>query len=541
VLRRIDRFIIALTLLTLVGTLGLQVNPWPRDGWFESQYFVIGSFPGHDNYTPIAAPALLYLAAHGIAVLLGLGLAGEFYVASVLQNLLLLLSAYFVYRTLVLSRMRGVAGPIAVIFLLTALSTRLPQGFYSENTVLFLISAVLLALASTIDEPGASGGKFWIKALVCGLLVGLAVLTRLTPLILIPAITLLLWSRLPRKRSIQFAGSLIAISALLLAGAVLGNHARFGRYELTNSSGRHLWQGVKDFSDAALANSGDYQALKRIDPHIEGKSWWEISPIPPDDYTGPDPREPLLRKLSREAILEAPGLYLLEGVEKFVATVGVGPYLPDKQRGGANPLNRTEFLPSLAILMHVPAAVSGAVEAGFRGVHEAFRRLYVITIFLIVASGIAMLLERLARRDVRRGADRRRARILLITLFVAASAPVALLPVADVGFKLSAIGASVLCLVLLGFFARLLGRTLHDGTGFEPGDARISLFLFSAFVFFGSLWGSWQLEYPGPRYVVPYLSLWSIQLAVSISYWMQQWAALRAGKSDLVAATRCEA
>ena len=64
------------------------VNPFPHDGWFESQYRLFGRFPGADNYSPIAAPALLYASVHQLAVLTGHGLEAEFYLGSLLQNLM---------------------------------------------------------------------------------------------------------------------------------------------------------------------------------------------------------------------------------------------------------------------------------------------------------------------------------------------------------------------------------------------------------------------------------------------------------------------
>src|SRR5262245_1080984 len=108
---------ILLAALTLLVAAGATVNPWPRDGWYQTQYFLFGSFHDWDNYTPIAAPALLYGCAHWLAQLCGLDLAGEFYIASALQNLLLVVSAYFVYRSLVLLDLSRAALPLALVFL----------------------------------------------------------------------------------------------------------------------------------------------------------------------------------------------------------------------------------------------------------------------------------------------------------------------------------------------------------------------------------------------------------------------------------------
>ncbi len=157
--RRVDWTLVALPLISLAVMLGSKVNPWPRDGWFETQYFLFGHYPGYDNYAPVSAPALLFRMGHVIAVALGLDLAGEFYIGVVLQNLLVLLSAYFVYLTLKAMRFTALAGPVAIGFLLCVLSTNLPQAFYSESTVVFLMAAVMLVV---VLLPEAGGGpKFW--------------------------------------------------------------------------------------------------------------------------------------------------------------------------------------------------------------------------------------------------------------------------------------------------------------------------------------------------------------------------------------------
>src|SRR5579863_1993420 len=159
--RRIDRMLLVLALPTVISALGATVNPYPTDRWYETQYLLLGSFPGHDNYTPIAAPALLYHAAYLIAAHAGVGLAGEFYIASVLQNLLLLLSAWMIYHTLRAMRFTQFAAPISIGFLLFILSTGLPQAFWSENATIFLMAAVLLTLAALLARPGISPSRFW--------------------------------------------------------------------------------------------------------------------------------------------------------------------------------------------------------------------------------------------------------------------------------------------------------------------------------------------------------------------------------------------
>ena len=397
---RVDRTLVTLTLISLAVTLGLKVNPWPRDGWFETQYFLVGHFPGYDNYSPISAPALLYRLAHAIAIGMGLDLAGELYVGVALQNLVVLLSACFVYFTLKSMRLAAVAGPVAIGFLLCVLSTNLAQSFYSESTVIFLMSAAMLVVASVPVHAEEAGVKFWALTVTGGVLVGLLVLTRMTPIFLIPAIALLFFRRMPMRRVAQFTGVLLAMTALFVGTTVLANHARFDRYELTNSSGRHLWQGVTELADdETLANSSEYQHLKTLTPRIQGLNWWEIPPA--GFFTIEDPREPMLGRLSKEVIRNAPARYLLQGAKKFVTTIGVAPYRlgAGGPEGHSNPLQRTELLPSVATSMGA-GVYTRAVEGVMRRVYIAFTWGYPVTILAIAL----MWVVRVVRRDRSAGA-----------------------------------------------------------------------------------------------------------------------------------------
>ena len=90
------KIISLLGLMTLISALFLPVNPWPLDGWFHTQDRLIGVFPGADNYTPIAAPAVFYKINHLLSAVLDLGTTGEFYLASVAQNGLIFVSAFAV-------------------------------------------------------------------------------------------------------------------------------------------------------------------------------------------------------------------------------------------------------------------------------------------------------------------------------------------------------------------------------------------------------------------------------------------------------------
>jgi hypothetical protein len=184
---------------------------------------------------------------------------------------------------------------------------------------------------------------------------------------------------MPVRRIAQLTGVAVAASVLFIGVTVLANHARFGRYELTNSSGRHVWQGVMAITDNA---------------QFRGLNWWEV---PPEGFfiTRQDPREPLLAVLSRQTIREKPGQYLLQGVKKFVTTITVPPYYfgTGGTKGHTNPLNRTELLPSMASVMHA-GAYEKVVHGVMRRLYIAFKWIYPVTIVVIGVTWVALVVRR---------------------------------------------------------------------------------------------------------------------------------------------------
>jgi len=508
---RIDSTVLALTLISAISTLLSRVNPWPTDRWYETQYFLFGRFPGHDDYTPIAAPALLYKAVHAVAAASGLHLTGEFYLASAAQNLLLLLSACMIYSTLKLMRLGKFSTAAAICFLLLVLTTGLPQAFWSENVGLFLMSVVILTVATLLYGIGTSPQKFWILTILCGLSTGLLVVTRLTPVFLIPIIALLLFRRVPARQTVQITGTVTLMTLLLVTCSALANHARFGRYELSNSSGRHLWQGVKDISDRALADSSDYQTLKRLDPHIQGKNWWEIPPRSPDPvgYVQADPREPLLASLSRQAIRNSPAIYLHEGAYKFVRSVGSAPYRLGFDMGHWNPLNRADFLPPPSSAMRLPAIYGQTWDVVLGGVYTVFTWLYPISIFAIAISCLGMLAEYLYRLN---------SWMLSLAAFLCGGVILAAIPLANSGLSLRGIIGSIACASLLLIGTSILYEKFR-ASGFAPDQPGASFPLPLAALFFGSLWFSWQVEAADTRNTLPYLPFWAIMLASVGAWW----------------------
>lgn len=518
---RVNWVILVLALLTICGALTLIVNPWPRDRWYLTSYMLFGSFPGYDDYTPVSVPAFLYFGAHSLARVLGLDLAGEFYVASLMQDLMLFLSACFLYWAIRLMRMPRVAATVAIAFLIVVFLIGLPHTFYSENAVICLMSALILTFAAILHGRDLSERRFWTLAIVSGVLIGLLVVTRMTPVLLIPLMPVLFWRRLPARRITVVVGAAMVITLTLLMGLAISNHARFGRYEVTNSSGRHLWQGVKDFSDRALAGSREYQALERVKPRLQGTYWDKIPPAGPY-RTVADPREPMLKRLAMQAIRNAPGLYLLHGVKKFVREIGQAPSQDLHAPAGEawNPLRRTEPLPPLLDVMHVPPKFSAAGRALLQVGYDAFERVYPISIVVLALSGMAMASEHTHRVLSRRWAHAARPlRLLLLSVFLVAGVLLAAIPFSVFGRTRDGYIEGGLCALLVGFVTSLLADTLGKRSATASTGEDHSLFFFSALAFFGSLWFTWQVEFQAPRYALPYLPFWAMMLAIAVPYW----------------------
>src|SRR6202142_1749808 len=316
--------VVILLVCTVVSAVTLPISPYPRDGWFESQYRLFGLFPGEDDYTPIAAPAVFYRIVHWLAIPAGMDLKGEMYLASVAQNCLLFLSGCFVHYACKHVSSRMVAGFGAISLLLFVLSTGLAQAFWSENVALVMFAAVLYLNTKIYYNATDSSRPFWRRAFFSSLLTGLLVITRMTPVLLIPGLFFLLYGRLSRNRLVGYTALACLTTALLLGGMLASNYARFGRAELTNSSGRHLWQGVTPIVDTALAESPEFLELKALNPKIQWKNWYEIRL--PNDRRQEFDGEELLGRLAREAIRNHPFMYLRLGLTKFLTTIGQPPY-----------------------------------------------------------------------------------------------------------------------------------------------------------------------------------------------------------------------
>lgn len=531
-----DRVVVFVLLVcTVVSALTLPISPYPRDGWFESQYRLFGRFLGEDNYTPIAVPAVFYKIVHWLSLLAGLDLKGEMYLASLAQNCLLFLSACFVYYTCKLVSSRKVAGFVAISFLLFVLSAGVAQAFWSENVALVMFSAVLYLNAKIYYEAADSSRadssrSFWRRALLSSLLTGLLVITRMTPVLLIPGVFFLLYGRLSHKRLVGYTALACLTTGLLLGGMLASNYARFGRAEFTNSSGRHLWQGVSTIVDTALAESPEFLELKAFNPKIQGKHWFEIRL--PNDRRQEFGGEELFGRLARQAIRNHPFLYLRLGLTKFVTTIGQPPYrLGSDVRGNihllaADPLKTDSLLPPLSeSVLELPTRATKAAGNAIAAVFSFGQILYPIAVFFVLATYSALIVRR-ARlfpiRHERRGHDAGAmkyarlwhllAGILLLGMIYVTSIPQE---------RLLTWVVRGLCALVLLLQVVIIGggsKARVDEQPFKHTQDGIA-YTFLALMFFGSLWLSWQGEAKNTRNLLPYLPFLSVMLAIALPYW----------------------
>jgi hypothetical protein len=524
-----DAIVVVLLLVCVViCAISLPVSPFPRDGWFETQYHLFGRFPGEDDYAPIAAPAVFYKFVHWLALFAGLDLKRELYLACLAQNCLLFISACYVYHTCKFVSSQKVASFVAISFLLFVLSLGMAQAFWSENVVLVMFAAVLYLNAAIYYERSDSSGVFWRRALFGSLLTGLLVITRITPVLLIPGICLLLHHRLSRKRLAGYAALACLMTGLMLGGMLASNYARFGRAELTNSAGRHLWQGVNPIVDRALAESPEFLELKVLNPDIQSKNWYEVRL--PNDRRQEFDGEKLLGRLASQAIRSHPFSYLRLGLTKFVTTIDQPPYrLGSDGRGNhhllsTDPLKTDSLLPPLGepVLSGPVTSVAGkAITAAF----SLGRMVYPVVVFFVLAAYNALIIRELR---LRRGGGSMR-RDGLWHLLVGA----ALLGMVYVNniFQERAIVwmvRSVCALVLLLQVAIISSdsETCVDERQFEAFPDVVA-YSFLVFMFFGSLWLSWQTETRNTRNVLPYLPFLAVMLAMSLRHWLGSAAAWR--------------
>jgi len=336
-----------LFLFCLLVALTQFVNPFPHDGWFASQYRLLQRSPGADNYTPVSVPALLYALLHFIAARFDRGLGAEFYLGSLAHHLMLFASGVFLYLSHRLLNLRNAGLVVSVCLVVFIESTLMPQAFWSENVTLCLMSAVLFVGFVIVTTPALGNKSFFTLTTIFGLLLGGLTITRLIPCIILPGIILLYFFHLPRARVIRFALLATGVVLVVVLTTMTANAYRYGRFELTNSAGRHLWNVVSVRSDEMLAGSREYQLLKRGISDTQGKFWWDIDPGKIEGLKHLA-REELFQILSMQAITSHPITFAAIGMQNTLWLLESCPGRIGLSRAlHYNPLRRDTMLPPL--------------------------------------------------------------------------------------------------------------------------------------------------------------------------------------------------
>jgi hypothetical protein len=501
-------FFLALFLSCAASAIHLPFNSVEIDGWRATAVRLFGSFPGAANYAPTGGPALLWGPLHWLANFLGLSFRAECFLCGLAQNLLAFLTGVLVYRTA-----RGFAGRTAAraasaVTVLVCLSSRLPQCFWSELVCLFLMAATLYHGVRLYFGLGSFDGRRWILHLVpMSFFFSILVCTRIVPALFLAAIGGAWLARHGPSRRLAVTVAVLFIScATSLAGFAYANHLRFGRFELADSGGEHLWNGVSPFADSALRGIALYERVRAENPGLSRGAipWYRIELSETKRATALDAHR-IFSSLSWEAIRRRPDLYLREGLRKFRQDAGKLVHLGPM---GLFTYNQPEkILPALAPW--------SAVERFFDRVNDAvpvvFETLTVLVFHLVWAIGLGALL--FLRRAAK--GDRRFNRRSLVAANVLAAAPTFAF-FAHRSFLLPS-----LVVVFTALLSGLLAARSKESPLISSSDLylRVIPLFFLGVTFFGATFVSFLIEEGGfYRYQLPYLPELAIAAALALDW-----------------------
>ncbi|MAG00377.1 MAG: hypothetical protein CL388_04080 [Acidiferrobacteraceae bacterium] len=509
--------IIATAAICALSAFLSPVDPWPVDQWYQTSLSLAGQ-PGPDNYSPISAPAVQYHFTHLLASLFGLDLRGEFYLSAIVQNVMLAGSGILLFATAKSLTSSLTALFVTLGFTLFCVSMGLPQSHLSENATLLLISGWLyLAIKHyrTLFQDGTAPS--WLDSVILAFLLAAAVLTRMVPVFLLISLVFLFWGRMKNGRVLAELSLALVFTALLMSLLASSNQDRFGRAELTDSFGRHMWQGITHMDRDVLMKSPLYRELAAASPESVGKPWWEVK-RPDPDMTLTE-MDNLLNDISKEVILTSPFDYALEGINKLIRRIGRAPYKVGFTGANKNynPLEVDEFLPGLLTAISPQLAVVGD------GFHQLTNLIYRVmrvlfpTALMVSLFSLPVLLfngQRIVpfRNWPAFDSLSSRAKFWISLTFGS---------LLTLGLSLTQPGLTqklltfVMCGAVLGkvfWWDRKNFSTMVKKRRYDVGIC----LSFSLASFIGLLWVSWQVEYPNSRNIVPYLPFLGVASCIAI-------------------------
>lgn len=330
-------YIAVVFLICLAIAITQQVNPFVIDGWFYTKSFLVrtlvekdhfmNKLTGLDNYTPIGFPALIYKITELVALVFNLDLKQEFYLGAIANNILIFLSILFTYTTLKILTNRIIALVGATTILFFVQSTFVTQSFWSETSSIFLITLIIYLTVSIIHDLQFKNSLRFTQLIILGLSLGVFIITRAIPIILIPIIIWIFYQQKHPYFQFKQYSSILLTCFLVILLAMSANYYRFGRFELSNSMGRHLWNSVTDKANFYLQENDTYKLLEQYSKKdVQGLRWWdvEIPNISEFEKLGSHLRlrkENILKKLSVAAIRKHPLEWIKDGIHKFLISI----------------------------------------------------------------------------------------------------------------------------------------------------------------------------------------------------------------------------
>lgn len=188
------------------------------------------------------------------------------------------------------------------------------------------------------------------RNLLLALVLSIAAITRVVPLILLIPLALVMVPRSGLANTLHSMATIVPAAALIIALAMLANAMRFDRLELSNSTGRHLWQSIYPIAPQMLHNHPAYPALRQPTPNSKSRTGGPSSrKIPGYEHHS---QETFLRELTLWAIKHHPGPWLRHGADKFFTMV----LSPPQSACGApdRPATSRSAAPPLAPLVGEP-------------------------------------------------------------------------------------------------------------------------------------------------------------------------------------------
>jgi Dolichyl-phosphate-mannose-protein mannosyltransferase len=202
------------------GGLGYATDIWARA---DSNWFIGIAEQGYQRNGSAVFYPLYPLAVAGV----GRALGGYYVIAGILVSLACCAAAFFLLYHLALSRLGPAGARRAVLYLAVFPMSLFLQAVYNES--LYLVCC----LAAFVFAER----RRWLGA---GIMTGLAMLTRLAGVALLPAMLLLAWRSPERKRALVSMLSAPALAALYPLWLQIKLHAPFAAVANEAGWNRHL-------------------------------------------------------------------------------------------------------------------------------------------------------------------------------------------------------------------------------------------------------------------------------------------------------------